>query len=149
MKNKVLIIASVLGLAFGLFGVQALRPSIASARDGGRAEIKDSVANDERDQEESEDINDDNGDNGEEYSDQVEKVANKLQEVSNKRNDIDDELDDIIGEMASSSEDASKAIDDLDNENSVKKFFFGPDFKSLGELRSTLVTTQNHIDRLT
>lgn len=170
MKNKVLALVSVLFLVFGLFGGQILHPSITFARDNSSGEIEDSASdNDSRvmtnqgtssttrtengqDQEvnnDDEDINDDNGGNGNEHRNQVEKIAHKLQEISDTHNDIDDDLNEVIGEMASSSKDASEAIDDLDNESSVKKFFFGPDFKSLGELRSTIVTTQNHIDRLT
>lgn len=167
MKNKTLVVISMLSLVIGLIGSQVFHTPTALARDSRGEEVEDSVSEnnsksienqknptstrieDDQDQEDNNDINDDEGDNGKEHLDQVEKITHTLEEVSKKHNDIDDDLNDVIKEMASSSKEASKAIDDLDNEGSVKKFFFGPDFDSLGELRSTIVTTQNHIDRLT
>lgn len=167
MKNKIAVVVLVLVVSF--VSGQALHPSATFARDNGSEEIEDATSGNsgvirnqetssttrvenEQNQEEnddSEDINDDNVDNGSEHLNQVEKITHKLQEVSDEHDAVNSDLNEIIGEMASSSKDASEAIDGLDNEGAVKKFFFGPDLKSLGELRSTIATTQNHIDRLT
>ncbi|GEM_PF-1258153 len=192
MKNKALVMVSVLSLVVGLFAGRISRPVVAFARDGEGGEIENATSgsdsrvrtgqgtssavrgeNDQKDNEENingtstavrgeneedqkdnnseEDINDDNGDNGNEHINQVEKITHQLKQVSDehKNKEVDDDLNEVIGEMASSSKDAAEAIDNLDHEGFAKKLFFGPDFKSLGALRSTIVTTQNHIDRLT
>ncbi len=39
-------------------------------------------------------------------------------------------------------------MDRVENRSGFKVFFIGTDYKNLGELRSEMVTTQNHLDRL-
>lgn len=43
----------------------------------------------------------------------------------------------------------SQAINDVKSRNAFITFLIGADFKNLGELRSSIVTTDNHISRLT
>lgn len=84
----------------------------------------------------------------EEHRSKVSEIVHKLLEVADSEDDIGDDLREVSHEQASSSEEAAKAIDGLERESGVKKFFFGPDYRNLGDLRSALVTTQNSIDRL-
>lgn len=97
-----------------------------------------------------EDVNDEDvDDDGGHYHNQVSDIVHKLREAADQDEGIGDEVRAVAEEEASSTEQATEAMRDLDNEGAIKKFFLGPDFGSLGELRSTLVATENHIDRLT
>lgn len=168
MKNKTLVIVAILVLVSGLLGGQIVRVSTAFAHDNDGESItvsRDSEATDTEseeevsstahieDEQENQDVdveNDNNEemDNGDEHQNRVNDIVHKLQEVADKHDEVGDDINEVIREEASSSEDAANAMRDLDHESGFKKFFLGPDFGSLGELRSTIVTTQNHIDRL-
>ena len=50
--------------------------------------------------------------------------------------------------QASTSASTTEAMEHLNSEGFLKKLFFGPDYRNLGALRSTIVTTENNIDRL-
>lgn len=95
-----------------------------------------------------EDGKDDHG-KGDEHRSSVSEIVKKLLGAADRSGGIGDEVRDVAREQASSTEDTVRAMDDLDTESRIKRFFFGPDFKSLGDLRSSIVTTQNSIDRLT
>lgn len=159
----------------GLVGVPVLQHQSALAKESG-SESSNSVERDsnavtqqnasgtvreeDRDSEEDQDSEDvknedaggtDEGEQGDEHRSRVSEVVRGLKEAADKDKDQDikDDLDEVADEEASSSERAADAMHGLENENSFKKFIFGPDFKSLGALRSTVVATENHIDRLT
>lgn len=85
---------------------------------------------------------------GDAHKSAVALVVQKLLSVANREGGIGAEVRLIAQEQASTSDTVKKDMDEINNENPLKRFFFGTDYKNTGELRSTIVTTQNHIDRL-
>ncbi|MEK7612762.1 MAG: hypothetical protein AAB449_01285 [Patescibacteria group bacterium] len=85
---------------------------------------------------------------GEEHRSEVANFVHDLLELAGRDGGIGDEVREVARAQASTSDEAADDIDNLENENFFKKLFLGPDFKSLGRLRSALVATENHIDRL-
>lgn len=75
-------------------------------------------------------------------------VVQKLLSVADRDGGIGAEVRLIAQEQASTSDKVKKDMDEIANENPLKRFFFGTSYKNTGELRSTVVTTQNHITRL-
>ena len=79
-------------------------------------------------------------------------IAEKLEKIADRvardADEVGDDLDEIVKELKESEEKVAKAMDEVEKRDSLKTFFFGTDYKNLGELRSTLVTTDNHIERL-
>jgi len=86
---------------------------------------------------------------GEAHRSAVADIVRKLLLDADRDGGIGAEVRAIASLQASSSENSAKAMDTLGNEGGFKKFLLGPDFKSLGDLRSTMMTTQNSIERLT
>lgn len=85
---------------------------------------------------------------GEEHRSRVASVVNSLLSIADKDNEIGDDIRFVANEQASTSEKVKRDMDEINGESSLKRFFFGTNFKNTGELRSTIVTTQNHIDKL-
>ena len=85
---------------------------------------------------------------GEEHRSEVANFVHDLLELAGRDGGIGAEVREVARAQASTSDEAADDIDNLENENFFKKLFLGPDFKSLGRLRSTLVVTENHINRL-
>ncbi len=54
----------------------------------------------------------------------------------------------VAQEQASTSSKIKQDMDEINAESKVKVFFFGHNHKNLGELRSSIVTTENHIAKL-
>lgn len=85
---------------------------------------------------------------GEEHRSKVADIAHKLQEIAGQDTEISDDVDEIATEQASTSVEAAQRMREIESESPFKTFLFGSDFKNIGDLRSTLITTQSHIDRL-
>lgn len=85
---------------------------------------------------------------GDEHKSAVAQVVAKLLLVADREGGIGSEVRMIAQEQASTSDKVKKDMDEIANENPLKRFFFGTNYKNTGELRSTVVTTKNHIDRL-
>lgn len=85
---------------------------------------------------------------GDEHKSAVALVVQKLLSVADRDGGIGAEVRLVAQEQASTSDKVKKDMDDIANENPLKRFFFGTNYKNTGELRSTVVTTQNHITRL-
>lgn len=85
---------------------------------------------------------------GDEHKSAVAVVVQKLLSVADRDGGIGAEVRLIAQEQASTSDKVKKDMDEIANENPLKRFFFGTNYKNTGELRSTIVTTQNHITRL-
>ncbi|MFA6183805.1 MAG: hypothetical protein WC682_01745 [Parcubacteria group bacterium] len=67
-------------------------------------------------------------------------------EVKNKAKK---QISEVVSEQKISQETIANAISGVEEEGSTKKFFFGPDYKNLGQLRSELVQNRNQIRKLT
>jgi uncharacterized protein YaaQ len=55
----------------------------------------------------------------------------------------------VAQEQEESNERTSEAMEAVEARGGFKTFLIGTDYKNIGALRSDIVTTQNHIDRLT
>lgn len=78
----------------------------------------------------------------------VAKVANELNKVADRVGGIGQELREVAKEQNDMKEKVAEAIEEVENRSWLKTFFIGTDYKNLGDLRSSLVTTDNHIARL-
>ncbi|MFA5841944.1 MAG: hypothetical protein WC835_03235 [Candidatus Paceibacterota bacterium] len=77
-------------------------------------------------------------------------VRNLLSIASSTRDGgIGNEVRTVAKEQNDDKDDVAQAIDRVKNRNAFLTFLIGADFKNLGELRSSIVTTDNHISRLT
>ncbi len=85
----------------------------------------------------------------EEHRSQVSRVAAELRELAGKDRNIGEEIREVAMEQEESSEKAVEAMESAEKRNAFITFLFGTDYGSLGQLRSELVTTENHINRLT
>jgi hypothetical protein len=96
------------------------------------------------------DQNDDGGKGeGEKHRSRVANILQSLLDLADEDHGIGDDVREVAHEQASSSEEAAKAMDEVAARSALMTFLFGTDYKNIGVLRSTLKTTQNHIDRLT
>lgn len=86
---------------------------------------------------------------GEEHRSDVANAVQVLLEAADRDGGIGKDVREIAQTLASSSEKAEKARNEVANRPLWMTLLFGEDYKNLGELRSQLVTTQNSIDRLT
>ncbi len=92
---------------------------------------------------------DDHNGVGDEHRSAVATAVLKLKEVAGKDRKIGEEVRVIAQEQNDSAEKAAKAIEAIEERSGWKVFLVGTDYKNLGGLRSEMVTTGNHIDRLT
>ena len=79
----------------------------------------------------------------------VANVVQNLLSLAERAGGIGEEVRVVAQEQASTSVQSAEAMDTLDHESAVKVFFFGPDARSVGEIRSSLATTESGISRLT
>lgn len=86
---------------------------------------------------------------GEQHRSEVANIVHKLLLDAERDGGIGAEVRAVAMAQASSSGRAAKAAATLDGESGFKKFFLGPSYTNLGELRSSVVTTENSIERLT
>ncbi len=101
------------------------------------------------------DTDSDNGDtnNGKTVSEQhktnVTKVVEELERIADKDRGIENEVKSVAQEEKDAVDEVSKKIAGVEKRGGFKTFLIGSDYKNLGALRSELVKTDNHIDRLT
>lgn len=76
-------------------------------------------------------------------------IANELNKIADRVDNVGKELREIAKEQNDSEEKVAEAFETVENRSGFKTFFLGTDYKNLGTLRSALVTTDNHINRLT
>src|SRR3989344_5145130 len=96
---------------------------------------------------------DDEGDDsdpgkGEEHRSLVADVVRSLLGLADRDGGIGEDIRVIAREQASSSEESADAMIAVESRSALLTFLFGSDYKNLGVLRSTLATTENHIERL-
>lgn len=101
----------------------------------------------DKDDREDENENDDK-DFGEEHRSVVAKIVLNLLKIAERDNQIGGDIKIVAQEQASTSIKVKKDMDEVSGESKVKVFLFGSDYKNLGEIRSSIETTRNHITRL-
>ena len=84
----------------------------------------------------------------EQHHNKIENVAHLLKDLGSKDSKVKNDLESIANEEISSDTEANDAMNAVQNRNHFLSALFGADYKNIGVLRSTLVTTQNHIDQL-
>lgn len=69
--------------------------------------------------------------------------------VIEAKNKAKKQIEEVATEQVASQLEVVEAIEGVEDDGAVKKFFFGPDYKNLGQLRSELVQNRNQIRKLT
>jgi hypothetical protein len=85
---------------------------------------------------------------GEQHRSAVANVVQELIKIGDRDIIIGEEVKTVAQEEKGQSEIIKEKMDNVENRSGFKTFFIGSDYKNLGELRSELVTSQNHLDRL-
>ncbi|MEX2090739.1 MAG: hypothetical protein WD989_01230 [Candidatus Paceibacterota bacterium] len=83
-----------------------------------------------------------------EYRSDVADIVQKLTNIAGRDSKIGVEVRAIAKEQSNAVEKSDEAIKAVEDRSGWKTFFIGTDWKSIGQLRSQLVTTANHINRL-
>jgi len=85
---------------------------------------------------------------GEEHRSAVAKAVASLLMVADRAGGIGQEVRDVAQEEKDTHDKVADMMDTIEKRNGLMTFLFGTDYKNLGVLRSTLVTSENGIDRL-
>lgn len=92
-------------------------------------------------------------DNGEKVSEQhrnnVGRVVQELESIATKDRGLESEVNSVAKEEKDAIDEVSKKIEKVEKRWSIATFLIGSNYKNLGNLRSELVKTANHIERLT
>ncbi|MEK9177050.1 MAG: hypothetical protein AAB923_02020, partial [Patescibacteria group bacterium] len=95
---------------------------------------------------------DDDGDEsygrGDEHKSAVAKAVASLIAAADRDGGIGEEVREIAMEQQAVHEEVAEGMEKVETRNPLITFLFGTDYKTLGALRSSLVTSQNGIDRL-
>ena len=75
-------------------------------------------------------------------------VVRSLLAIADRDGGIGREVRLVAQEQASTTVQTNESKSKVESDGNVKIFFFGPDYKNLGELRSSIATTENNITRL-
>src|SRR3989344_6316235 len=85
----------------------------------------------------------------EEHRSKVASVVSDLTQLAGKDKNIGEEVRQVAQDQGDSEERITASMEKVEKRGKFRTFFFGTDYKSIGALRSELVTTDNHITRLT
>jgi len=85
----------------------------------------------------------------EQHRSQVAGVVEQLRLIANQDSNIGEEISQVAQEQSATEDAIATDIEKVENRGKWRTFFFGTDYKSVGALRSAMVTTANHIERLT
>lgn len=82
------------------------------------------------------------------HKSKVATVVQELEKIASKDQNISEDVMAVAKEQEQSNERATEAMEKVETRGGFKTFLIGTDYKNIGALRSELVTTKNHIDRL-
>lgn len=88
------------------------------------------------------------GSQGDENRSEVSAVVRSLLSIADRDGGIGADVRLVAQEQASTTAQVKESMAEISADNGLKIFLFGPDYKNLGKLRSAIVTTENHIERL-
>jgi hypothetical protein len=91
----------------------------------------------------------DKGKMSEQHRNNVAKVVEEIKKAADKDAVIGEEVKIVADEENETAKDVSAKMEMVEKRGGFKTFLIGSDYKNLGALRSELMTTQNHIDRMT
>ncbi len=83
-----------------------------------------------------------------EHRNKVAEIVKQLTAIAGQDENIGEEVRQVAQEASDNIENTVAMIEKIKTRGKFKTFLFGTDYKNIGALRSTLVTTANHIDRL-
>jgi hypothetical protein len=86
---------------------------------------------------------------GEEHRSSVSTFVQNLLDVANREGGIGEQVRTIANAQNDSKDNVANAIDNVKNRAGWKTFLIGTDYKSIGQLRSSVTTTTNQVDQLT
>ncbi len=86
--------------------------------------------------------------NAEAHRSTVAAFVKSLLAVADREGGIGKEVREVAQSQQDSASTTATAIAKVESKGKLSTFFFGTDYKSLGDLRNELVTTQNNIDKL-
>lgn len=111
----------------------------------GEDKIKDEIKSEDNDG----DVEEDDQFDGEEHKSTVSTFVQNLLDVAQKEHgEVSDKIKEIAQEQDTNKDEVANKIDTIKNRSKIKTFFFGTDFKNVGDLRSEMVKTSNQIDQL-
>lgn len=84
----------------------------------------------------------------------VKEIVTGIEEVALEEDEVGDEevakeLEGVAGDIENTAVDTTESIDELETRPAWKTFLLGTDYKNLGQLRSSLVHTDNSIRKIT
>jgi len=85
---------------------------------------------------------------GAEHRSAVATFVQRLLDVANRQGGIGDQVRAIANAQNGSKDNVANEIDKIKNRSGLKTFFIGTDYKTIGQLRSEMVTTGNQIGQL-
>ncbi len=86
---------------------------------------------------------------GEEHRSEVANLVQRLLNIADRDHGIGADVRVVAKEQQDDEDKNSDAIKHIEARGGFKTFFWGTDYKNTGMLRSSIVSTQNRIDRLT
>jgi len=78
----------------------------------------------------------------------VSKVVQELLEIADEDASIGEEVRAVAQEQNTLKDEVADAVEKVEKRGRFKTLLFGSDYKNLGKLRSAMVTTDNHLNRL-
>lgn len=114
------------------------------------ADDSDDFASSSDDTEDSSGDSDDDSDRGrgDDHRSEVARFVRVLLDAADRDGGLGEEVRIIAREQASSSEKVVNALEEVEDRGKIRVFFFGPDYKNLGAIRSEMVQTKNRIEQL-
>ena len=88
------------------------------------------------------------------HVEKVKDIVNTLEDISSEEaylgnDEVSEEISDAAEDVEDSIVDVADEIEEIEDRPAWKKFVLGPDYKNLGQLRSSLVKTDNGIRKIT
>lgn len=156
--SSILVVSFVLGISLFLIA------AIANAEDPGRSNVniseprdgninRDINSNENENDNENKNVNESQGQpeniNGAAHRSAVANFVQNLLKVADKaKGGIGDQVRTIAQAQNSTKDQEAEAIDKINKRSKVTTFLVGSDYKTLGQLRSQMVTTQNQLKQL-
>ncbi|MFA6410078.1 MAG: hypothetical protein WCW26_00675 [Candidatus Buchananbacteria bacterium] len=84
----------------------------------------------------------------EEHRSKISTIVQQLNDLADKNKNIGREISQVASAEATTTDKQINLMKKVENRSGFKTFFLGSDYKNLGDLRSTMVTTNNQIKHL-